>query len=307
MKRDAQGFTLVELAVVTAVIGVLSMMILPSLVDTVEARRLDAERAGLAVLDDDIRRSFQESDWSRNLAAFAAEMPQELAQSATGFGACIPGAPAAGAAWYAKLGRMRGISVSVGTPISPDQQKSLYELAFNAYGQPRLLLAAPPEPTQQRYLLLSLAAPQSKGLELPANDGSVAWFDAIWNNNWEDEGGGLPEYWAGRLPLAQQQAWLSGRGTTTNCHRLIVRRMVQPRFSITLNNSHQGMMGWADVGGRPKQVLIGGAGAPVTVDGFLAGSLVIFWRASTNPPTPGSEVFRIHLNDNTTFTVMGQP
>jgi prepilin-type N-terminal cleavage/methylation domain-containing protein len=301
LNTKIKGFTLIELAVVTAIIGVLSLILMPSLIDVFESKRLDAEQASLTALEDDIKRSFQDSDWARNLAAFPALMPPTyVTQYATTFGVCPASAGATDAAWLVKLGRIRGITPEIGVPITADQQKSLYNLAYNAYDQPRWLIAAPTETRQQRYLVISVMAPNSKGLVVPANDGSIGWFDAIWNNNWENESGAIPTDWTTRLNPDAQLAWMSGRGSTTNCHRLVVKRIIQPKFTITVNNTHPTFNGWVDINGLSDQIVSAPGGAPTAATDILAGALVVFRRGLT---APGAEAYRIHLNDNTTFTV----
>lgn len=301
MEKQVAGFTLIELAVVTAVIGVLSLILVPSLIDVLESRQIETERANLVGLEEDIKRSFQDVDWSRNLASFPQAMPEELsAQYATVFGECSEGAPAADGAWYVKLTRLRGVTPSIGTPVSAEHQKAVYDVAFNSFGKARLLIAGPAEPNQQRYLLVSLLAPETTGLVIPANDGSADWFDAIWNGDWENESAGLPQAWMNRLSETQQKAWLAGRGQTTHCHQLVVRRLVQPRYTVTLNNAHPTFSGCAQIAGRLPLHEIEPNDPPKMIPGVLAGSLVVFRRGPANNEV---EVFRIHLNDNTAFTV----
>lgn len=309
MNRKLHGFTLIEIAVVTAIIGILAMIVTPAFVEVLEAKRIEAEKASFASFEEDIKRSFQDSDWSRNIAAFASAMPSALAtQYATNFGSCPVGTLANDSAWYVKLGRMRGIAPDLGAPITADQQKSLFDLAYNGCGQPRLLIAGPSETNQQRYLLISLMAPASKGLVIPTNDGTTAWFDAIWNNNWENEGGSIPTDWTSpsRLSSTEITNWMTGRGTTTNCHLLVVKRILQPKYTITVNNTHPTYYGWVDANGRTDEITsVSGSGpspaAPATYYA-LAGSSVVFRRGLLSS-YPGTEAYRIHINDNTTFMV----
>jgi type II secretory pathway pseudopilin PulG len=291
----------VEIALATAIIGIMALVALPSYVDIVETKRIEAEKASFANFEEDIKRSFQDSDWSRNIAAFAGTMPSAHAsQFATAFGACSDSAHATDGAWFVKLGRLRGIAPDIGSPVTEDAQKSLFDLAYNTYNRPRLLIAGPTEPRQQRYLLISLLSPDSKGLVIPANDGSLAWFDAVWNNNWENKGATLPADWINRLTPDEQRAWMSGRGNTTGCHFLAVKRIVQPKFTITMNNTHPAYIGWVDIPGVALPLECGTNSVPVTSAEILGGTQVVFRRGTT---PPGTEAYRINLNENTTFTV----
>jgi prepilin-type N-terminal cleavage/methylation domain-containing protein len=321
MNGKQHGFTLIEIAVVTAIIGVLAMIMVPSLMERLKSARLDAEKASLAAFEEDIKRSFQNSDSDYNIDGAV------ITKDSSGFRSCpimtdstYPTTAATGD-WFVKLGRLRGIasSGSIGQPVSEDQQKSLFELAYNSYLQPRMLIAGPTaEPgRRQRYLLISVMAPDSKGLViLPRNNNptdQAAWFDAIWNNNWENEGGALPAYWTNPstpnyLNTDEQAAWAQGSGGTTNCHCLIVKRIVQPKYTITVNNNDPNNYGWVSIGSLSNYVLTSSAGsgtAPALDE--LAGTLVIFsyGKLSTHP-SGDTEAFRVNISENTAFNLQPQ-
>lgn len=304
MNRKLNGFTLIEIAVVTAIIGILAMIVTPSFVDMLQAKRIEAEKSSLTSYEEDIKRSFQDSDWSRNIAAFtgplSGTMPTTLS---TTFGDCPAGTLATDAAWIVKLGRMRGIEPAINQAINADQQKSLYDIAYNGCSQTRMLIAGPTnEAGLQRYLLISLMASENKGLVIPTNDGSSTWFDAIWNNDWENEGGGLPAYWINNLSSTDASKWLTGPGATTNCHLLVVRRIVQPKYSITINNTHQTYSGWVVINGQIITAAVRNPNdPPYTISDVLGGTQVLFYRGTST--TTGTEAYCIKLNDNTTFFV----
>jgi hypothetical protein len=67
---------------------------------------------------------------------------------------------------------------------TPAVQPELARIAFNSLGNPRLLIAGPVEAGRQRFLLVSLMA-RNDQLVLPAYESSAAWFDAIWQNDFE--------------------------------------------------------------------------------------------------------------------------
>ena len=322
---------MIEIAVVTAIMGILAMVTMPSFVKIIETKREEAETASLINIEDDLKRGFQDTDPGRNISAFVGPLPPTtITQFATDFRSCPvlsdPTYPTAAAAgdWFVKLGLLRGIALDPLHPeVSEDAQKSLFDLVYNSYFQPRMLIAAPPETGQQRFMLISLMAPDSKELFILPNDHTKAWFDAIWNNNWENKGGGLPAYWttdpSNPHPLAadQQAAWVPGNGSTTNCHRLIVKRIVQPKYTITVNNNASNY-GWVSLGLLSNYICERGPGsgggtimnasgtAPLEVP---AGTLVIFSYGATSggghpPPSPAPrEAFRVNISENTAFNL----
>jgi hypothetical protein len=183
-----------------------------------------------------------------------------------------------------------------------------------------MLIAGPTaEPGRQRYLLISLMVPDSKGLVIPLRNNNptdqAAWFDAIWNNNWENEGGALPAYWTNPsfgnpnvLLPEQQAAWAQGSGGTTNCHCLIVKRIVQPKYTITVNNTAAGKYGFVAFDTPANIQFTVDPGPPVSSpEDVLAGRLVIFSYATNSTP-PGTEAFRVNISENTAFNLQpGSP
>ena len=95
---------------------------------------------------------------------------------------------------------------------------------------------------------------------------------------------------------------MTGRGGTTNCHFLAVKRIVQPKFRVTMNNTHPTYYGWVDIPGLAHPLQSDPVSAPIVSGEILAGTRVIF-RRGTDPAGPGTEAYRININENTTFTV----
>src|SRR5438445_5459912 len=100
MNSNKKAFTLVEIALATAIVGIMALIALPSYVDIIETKRLDAEKASFTNYETDFKRSFQDSDWSRNVAAFVGSMPPTFTIYATAFGLCSPSANAGEGDWF---------------------------------------------------------------------------------------------------------------------------------------------------------------------------------------------------------------
>jgi len=318
MKEKQYGFTLIEIAVVTAIIGILAMIVLPSLMERLQSARLDAEKATLTTFEDDMKRSFQDSRFDYNMDDGV------VTGDLSGFRSCpkttettYPTTATTGD-WFVKLGRLRGTSPLISQPVSEDQQKSLFELAYNSYLQPRLLIAGPTtELGHQRYLLISLMAPDSKGLVIPQRNNNPMdqenWFNAIWANDWENMGGTLPPYWTNSsnpnpLNADEQSAWMPSSGGTTNCHRLIVKRIVQPRYTITINNNDLSHYGWVAIGSISNYVLttLPNTGR-ASVENVLAGTPVYFsYGTPSSHPTGDILAFQVNVSENTAFTLQPQ-
>lgn len=294
-----RGFSLLEIVLVLFVFAILAAAMTPAVRDVVEKGRRDAEARTVGELADTITASFDNTDLSNlNLAA----MPGTIGpgDSATVFSTSTGGYATTGANdWFAKVARLRGVAPQVGTPPTATAQPELARIAFNAMGNARWLFAAPDESGRQRFLLVSLMA-RSDQLALPAYEGGVAWFDAIWNHDWESRTATIPGYWGTRLTPAQAAAWTAGSAGLTQAHKLCVRRIVLPKFRITVNNNHpteQAFVSFNNTAGA--YVAAANSGAGVTPEIF-GGRIV---SISRGPTAPGVETLRFFLRENATVTV----
>jgi prepilin-type N-terminal cleavage/methylation domain-containing protein len=292
------GFTLLELVLVLFVLGILAAALAPSVRDIVERSRREAEARALDDLASTINSSFENTDLTNlNLAA----LPGAIAatDSPTLFSASTPALYTStdNAAWFAKVARLRGLNPQVGT--TPAAQPELARIAFNPMGNSRLLFAAPDETGRQRFLLVSLAA-RSEQLALPAYENTAAWFDAIWNNDWESRTATLPALWQSRLTAPQIAAWHQGSGGLTQVHRLIVRRIVLPKFSVTVNSNHPTEAAFVSFNNVPNAFTAPANSGAATTPEILGGRLITINRG---PAWPGVEALRFHLRENATVTV----
>ena len=201
--RVLRGFTLLELVLALFILGVLAAVLAPSMTEIVNRNRIDAEKRTLGDLADTTAASFENTDLTNlNLAALAGTIGPS--DTTTEFSASSTAAYTTtnNNSWFAKIARLRGLAPVVGTPPTTAAQPALAQIAFNLFGNPRLLFAGPNESGKQRFLLLSLMA-RSDQLTLPAYDGTAAWFNAIWNADWESRTAAPPAYWSGVLTTAQ--------------------------------------------------------------------------------------------------------
>lgn len=298
--RRVGGFTLLEIVLALFILATMSALLVPSVSGVIEKSRLTSEQRALSELADTITASFENTDLNNlNVAALAgyigtSDVPTEFSASTT-----TASATTANNAWFAKVARLRGMSPVVGAAPTPTVQPALSQLVFNALGNPRWLFVAPDETGRQRFLLVSLMA-RSDQLTLPAYEANAAWFDAIWNHDWESRTATTPTYWQSRLTASQLAAWRAGSGGTTSAYRLCVRRIVLPKYRLTVNNNHPNEQAFvsynntANVFAAPAN-----AGATVTPE-ILGGRLITINRGTA---WPGVEALRFHLRENATVSV----
>lgn len=298
--RFEAGFSLLEIVLVLFILGILAAAMTPSVRDGIERGRREAEARNLEEIAGTITSSFEEEDLPNlNVAA----MPGTIgaADTATSFSESTTAgyATTSDADWFAKVARLRGLTPQAGAPPSADRQPELARIAYNGVGNPRLLFAGPVETGRQRFLLMSVAAPSGE-LVLPAYEAGAAWFDAIWNNDWESRTAQPPPYWSGRLSPAQLAAWSQGYGGTTQAHKLCVRRIVLAKYRITVNNNHATDAAFVSFNNSPDAfTAAAGSGATLTPE-ILAGRLVTINRGAA---WPGVEVLRFRLHENPTITL----
>jgi prepilin-type N-terminal cleavage/methylation domain-containing protein len=295
-----RGFSLLEIVLVLFVMGVLAAVLLPSARDIIERTQRDAEMRSLAEIADTVTRSFDETDLSNlNVAALPGTVGGS--DTVTVFSSATTAAYTTtdAASWFAKVARMRGLTPVVGIAPTPSLQPELAKIASNANGNARLLFVGPSESGRQRFLLVSLAG-RAEQLALPAYDGTAAWFDAIWNQDWENRSAVLPAYWAARLTPAQVAAWTQGSGGMTQVSKFCVRRIVLSKFTLTLNNNHPTEQAFVSFNNTPAAFIApANSGASVTPEIF-GGRLVTINRGAI---WPGVESLRFRLRENASVTV----
>ena len=296
--RVRRGFSLLEIVLVLFVLGLLAASLAPSVRDIIERGRRDAELRSLDELAAAITASFEQTDLSTlNIAALPGTIGSTDTVTLFSVSTTAPETTTASASWFAKLARLRGLSPQLGT--APALQPELAKLAFNPLGNPRLLLAGPVESGRQRFLLVSLMA-RNDQLTLPAYEPGAAWFEALWQNDWESRSATPPAAWAGRLTTAQLAAWSQGQAGLTQVHRLCVRRLVLPKYRVTINSNHPTEAAFVAFNNTPAAFTAApNSGANVTPE-ILGGRLVTVNRG---PAPPGIEALRFFLRENATVTL----
>lgn len=299
-RQVIRGFSLLEVVLVLFVLGLLAAALAPSVRDIVERGRREAEAKSLDELTATITASFEQTDLTNlNIAALPGTIG--ASDTATVFSTSTSAAYATTGTtdWFAKLGRLRGVTPQIGAAPTPTVQPELARIAFNGLGNPRLLIAGPIEAGRQRFLLVSLMA-RNDQLMLPAFESSAAWFDAIWQNDWDSRTAAPPAYWSGRLTPAQLAAWSAGSAGMTQVSKLCVRRIVLPKFQLTVNNNHPTETAFATFNNTPNAFSApANSGASVSPD-ILGGRLVIINRGAS---WPGVEALRFTLHENPTITL----
>lgn len=300
LRRVLRGFSLLEIVLVLFVLGLMATLLTPSVQDVVVRAQREAEVRNLDQLADSITASFQSTDLTNlNVAALPGTIGS--ADTPTIFSGATNTAYAttANTDWFAKVARHRGVTPQLGVAPTAALQPELARITANGTGNPRYLFAAPGELGRQRFLLVSVVAPAGQ-LVLPPYEANAAWFDALWNNNWESRTAGLPAYWSGRISAGQAAAWTSGSGGLTQAYRLCVKRISLPKFTFTVNNNHATDTAWLSFNNTAPAFTAGPNTGAGTTGEILGGRLIILNRGTS---WPGVEALRFRLTANDAVTL----
>lgn len=241
--RSIKAFTLIEALIVVAIMAIVATITFSDSLEAVIRKKINAEDQALALLERDIRVSFENTDLSgTNIASFVNEIGTGDIATAFSTDTNPVYTTTNSNDWFAKIARIRGTAVQLGVAPLPNNQPALAKLLFNHSGNARLLVAAPPEADKQRFMLISLIA-QPGELTLPAYQDNTTWFDAIWNTDFTNRNPAASGLWKSILAPDQIAQW-EGDSSGTNLYRLRVQRVTLPRFVVTVNNNHATKYAW---------------------------------------------------------------
>jgi type II secretory pathway pseudopilin PulG len=314
----ARGEFLLMLLVAVAIVGILAGILAPVLANKLDDAQMRSEADALRSLRRDFEATYDAVDYANLNEASVANsgLPSGTAFTtfdvATGIASRIYGPTVVvdPAGWVTKLAEKRGVgSYIVGAAYTALTQSQYTAIAFNPYQVQRCLVVGPTgESGQQRYLLISLMAPPYRLLVFPASDATQT-FDSIWDQSWESTQAQAPALWSSLLTASQYALWNTvSANNRTNASRLIVERLVQPKYTLTLANNSQTDTAWVDIGPSVNAITSAPNSGTVTSSslagfgtGILAGRLVVVRRGPT--VSAAYEVQRFFLYSDVNLTV----
>ncbi len=306
------------LLVAVAIVGVLAGILAPVVANKLDDAQLRTESETLKALRRDFEATFDAIDYNNlNESSVAGSgLPAGIMFTTFDLGVGIASriygqnVVVDPVGWVTKLAQKRGItSYVVGASYSALTQNQYTAIAFNARHVQRCLVIGPAGETgQQRYLLLSLMVPPYRALAFPAAD-SAQTFNSIWDQSWESVQSQTPALWGTLLTPDQFSLWNSvSSNNRTNASRLLVERIVQPKYSLTLANNSPTDTAWVDIGpsadsivAAPNSGTVQSSSLPGFTTGILAGRLIVVRRGQS--AASAYEVQRFFLYADVNLTV----
>ncbi len=316
-KRAQKGELLLMALLAIAILAIVAGMVVPVLANRLDDARLVAERSTLATFHRDFEATFDAVSFDQNESSLPGTgLPAGTAYATFDDPAALTARVYAGVCtvdpngWLTRLAAKRGITSEISGASYPVLADNEYtRLAFNAFGGQRCLLLGPADETgRQRYLILSLMAPAFRGLTFPGGD-ATALFNSLWDQSWDALSAQVPAGWSSLLNAEQVGLWNSvSTGGRSNAGRLIVERIVQPKFTVTVANNSATDTAWIDLG-PSVNAIVAPAGAGVFSSaavagcstGVLEGRLVVMRRGAS--VATAVEVQRFFLYSDVNLTV----
>ena len=297
--KSASGEFLLMLLIAVAIVGVLAGILAPVLANKLDDAQIRSEAEQLRTLRKDFEATYDDTDFNtlNESSIPASGLPSGTVYTTfdliggVGTRVYAPGVFVDPAGWVTKLALRRGLtSFSTGSTYTAQTQNQYTAIAYNAYGTQRCLVIGPTgEAGQQRYLLLSLMVPAYRTLTFPVADATQA-FDSLWDQSWESVQAQAPASWAAYLTASQYALWnTASSNNRTNASRLMVERIVQPKYSLTLANNSQTDTAWVDIGPAANALVAAPNSGTVqssSVSGFstgiLSGRLIVVRRCTAS-------------------------
>jgi type II secretory pathway pseudopilin PulG len=317
-REHARGEFLLMLLVAVAIVGILAGILAPVLANKLDDAQIRSEAEALRSLRKDFEATYDATDYNNLNEASVANSGLPAGTILTTFDQATEVASRifAGsvtvdpAGWVSKLAQKRGVSsYVVGASYSSLAESQYTAIAFNAYQVQRCLVIGPTgESGQQRYLLLSLMVPPYRALVFPTADATQT-FDSIWDQSWESTQAHVPSLWASLIAPSQYSLWnATSSNNRTNASRLLVERIVQPKYMLTLANNNLTDTAWVDIGPATNAIVAAPNSGTVlsnTLAGFGSGILSgrqIVVRRGPNAAA-ANEVQRFFLYSDVNLTV----
>jgi type II secretory pathway pseudopilin PulG len=316
--RGADGEFLLMLLIAVAIVGILAGILAPVLANKLDDAQIRSEAETLKSFRKDFEGTYDATDYTNLNEASVANSGLPVGtvlttfDVATGIASRIfsPSIVVDPAGWVTKLAQKRGVSSYViGATYSALTGSEYTAIAFNGYMVQRCLIIGPlGESGQQRYLLLSLMVPPYRALVLPSADATQT-FDSIWDQSWESTQAQAPVLWSSLLTANQYALWdTASSNNRTNASRLLVERIVQPKYTLTLANDSQTDTAWVDIGpavdaitAAPNSGTVQGNSIAGFGTGVLAGRQIVVRRGPT--AATAYEVQRFYLYSDVNLTI----
>jgi type II secretory pathway pseudopilin PulG len=285
-QRRARGEFLLMLLVAVAIVGILAGILAPVLANKLDDAQIRSEVETLRSLRKDFEGTYDSLDYANLNEASVANSGLPAGTVFTTFDQATAVAPRIfspsvlvdPAGWVTKLAQKRGVtSYTIGASYMALTESQYTAIAFNGYQVQRCLVVGPTgESGQQRYLLVSLMVPPYRALVLPVADATQT-FNSIWDQSWESTQTQAPALWSSLLTPAQFALWnTASANNRTNASRLLVERIVQPKYTLTLANNSPTDTAWVDIGPAVNAIMAApnsGTVASSSLAGFASGVL----------------------------------
>lgn len=306
------------LLVAVAIVGILAGILAPVLANKLDDAQIRSEADSLKSFKKDFEGTYDATDYANLNEASVPNSGLPLGTSFTTFDQApaiaarvfSPSIVVDPAGWVTKLAQKRGVSSYViGATYSALAGNQYTAIAFNGYQVQRCLVVGPTGETgQQRYLLLSLMVPPYRALVFPTADATQT-FNSIWDQSWESTQSTAPALWASLLSTDQYALWnTASSNNRTNASRLLVERIVQPKFTLTLANNSPTDTAWVDIGpaldaitSLPNSGTVASSSLAGFGSGILSGRLVVVRRGPTL--SSAYEVQRFFLYSDVNLTI----